>query len=88
MRSVTVLCDRCRCVVVSGGSVLKIEAGDLLRLSRAPLELCPKCGDSFTSWLHSPPQGHQAGPIGPQKANGAKADRLAGATPGGDSRAF
>jgi len=51
VRETTIICNRCRGVVVEDASVVKVEAGPLRRRLGDPLDLCSDCCDSFSSWL-------------------------------------
>lgn len=45
-----VTCDRCRQLIVSGRSALKVECGPLLS-HRSAIDLCLGCADDFAGFL-------------------------------------
>lgn len=55
MKCVTTTCDKCGSLILEGGSVLEIAAGELRR-RRGPqtFDFCPRCSDSYLDWLASP----------------------------------
>jgi hypothetical protein len=50
MRSTTVTCDRCSCVIDERVVVLDLLNGVLPRL-RGRVDLCSNCADHFADWL-------------------------------------
>jgi hypothetical protein len=54
MKTVTTICDRCGCVVISDGGVLTAEAGDVRARIHTPLDLCGQCWRLLVEWLATP----------------------------------
>jgi hypothetical protein len=48
--TLTVICDRCGEIVISGRTLLKVECGPL-RAHADTLDICEYCASSLSSWL-------------------------------------
>lgn len=60
--TVTVVCDKCSNVIVSGRTLLSASAGPL-RQRRHSIDLCESCLTSFESWLGGNGHGQAADPV-------------------------
>lgn len=58
MRTSTTLCDRCGQVILEGGSVVDVTAGELRKAAPSRIDLCLDCAGGFVDWLW---QGHSGG---------------------------
>jgi hypothetical protein len=60
MRTTTIHCNRCRCTITGGHSILEVKAGDLAnRIEEPYFDLCAGCIDRFLDWLRSGRQNGQ-----------------------------
>jgi hypothetical protein len=54
MRTTTIHCNRCRCTIAGGHSILEVKAGDLAnRVEKPYFDLCADCVDRFLDRLRS-----------------------------------